>query len=88
MRKNETVGVIGAGLGGLAAACVLAARGHKVVLIDKNPWLGGKAGIVLPGSVLVKAQSHAMVSPHPKSYSFAMTHLFSTESPYLNVGSY
>ncbi|GAC1336619.1 MAG: phytoene desaturase family protein [Acetobacteraceae bacterium] len=37
------VAVIGAGLAGLAAACTLAARGHKVVLFDKNPWLGGKA---------------------------------------------
>ncbi len=37
------IGVVGAGLGGLAAACTLAARGHKVILFDKNPWLGGKA---------------------------------------------
>ncbi|WP_207539045.1 phytoene desaturase family protein [Sabulicella rubraurantiaca] len=35
--------VIGAGLGGLAAACTAAARGHRVTLLDKNPWLGGKA---------------------------------------------
>ena len=40
------VGVIGAGLGGLAAACTLAARGHKVILFDKNPWLGGKAAVL------------------------------------------
>ncbi len=37
------IGVVGAGLAGLAAACTLAARGHKVILFDKNPWLGGKA---------------------------------------------
>ena len=37
------VGIIGSGLGGLAAACTLAARGHRVVLFEKNPWLGGKA---------------------------------------------
>jgi phytoene desaturase len=37
------VGVIGGGLGGLAAACTLAARGHRVILFEKNPWLGGKA---------------------------------------------
>ncbi len=37
------IGVVGAGLAGLAAACVLAARGHKVILFDKNAWLGGKA---------------------------------------------
>ncbi len=41
--RDLPVGVVGAGLGGLAAACVLAARGHKVILFDKNPWLGGKA---------------------------------------------
>ncbi|MEM9419565.1 MAG: phytoene desaturase family protein [Planctomycetota bacterium] len=37
------VAVVGAGLGGLAAACTLAARGHWVTLFDKNSWLGGKA---------------------------------------------
>ena len=40
------VGVVGAGLAGLAAACTLAARGHRVVLFDKNPWLGGKAAVL------------------------------------------
>src|SRR5471030_1054370 len=37
------VGVIGSGLAGLAAACTLAARGHKVTVLEKNEWLGGKA---------------------------------------------
>ena len=37
------VAVVGGGLGGLASACVLAARGHRVTLYDKNPWIGGKA---------------------------------------------
>ena len=31
MSTMDPVGVIGGGLGGLAAACTLAARGHKVV---------------------------------------------------------
>jgi phytoene desaturase len=38
--------VVGGGLGGLAAAAVSAARGHKVTLLDKNPWLGGKAAVL------------------------------------------
>jgi diapolycopene oxygenase len=39
----KKVGIIGGGLGGLSAACVLAARGRKVVLFERNRWLGGKA---------------------------------------------
>ena len=37
------VAVVGSGLAGLSAACTLAARGHKVEVFEKNPWLGGKA---------------------------------------------
>ena len=39
----KPIGIIGGGLGGLSAACVLAARGHKVILFERNDWLGGKA---------------------------------------------
>jgi phytoene desaturase len=39
------IAVIGGGLAGLAAACTLGARGHKVVLFEKNDWLGGKAAV-------------------------------------------
>ena len=46
MSRTDPVGVIGGGLGGLAAACTLAARGHKVVLFEKNDWLGGKAAVL------------------------------------------
>ena len=41
--SGVNVGVIGSGLAGLASACTLAARGHKVTVFEKNPWLGGKA---------------------------------------------
>lgn len=40
------VGVIGGGLGGLAAACTLAARGYQVILFERNEWLGGKAAVL------------------------------------------
>ncbi len=43
MSKMDPVGVVGGGLGGLAAACTLAARGHRVILFEKNDWVGGKA---------------------------------------------
>ncbi len=42
----DRVVVVGGGLGGLAAACVAAARGHKVTVLDKNPWMGGKAAVL------------------------------------------
>ena len=38
--------VIGGGLGGLAAACTLAARGHRDTLFEKNDWIGGKAAVL------------------------------------------
>src|SRR5437868_12287495 len=44
--SSGRVGVVGGGLGGLAAACVLAARGYRVVLFEQSPWLGGKAAVL------------------------------------------
>jgi diapolycopene oxygenase len=44
--QSARVGVIGGGLGGLAAACTLAARGYRVVLLERNRWLGGKAAVL------------------------------------------
>ena len=40
---SQRVVVIGGGLGGLAAAATLAARGYAVTLVEKSTWLGGKA---------------------------------------------
>lgn len=40
---KRDVAVVGGGLAGLTAACVLAARGHQVTLFEKNDWVGGKA---------------------------------------------
>ncbi|TWU47109.1 phytoene desaturase family protein [Rubripirellula reticaptiva] len=37
--------IIGGGLAGLSSACVLAARGYRVTLLDKNEWVGGKAAV-------------------------------------------
>jgi phytoene desaturase len=44
--STDRVGVIGGGLGGLAAACTLAARGYAVTLLERNAWLGGKAALL------------------------------------------
>ncbi|TWT43145.1 phytoene desaturase family protein [Botrimarina hoheduenensis] len=40
---STRVAVVGGGLGGLAAACTLAARGYKVALFERNATVGGKA---------------------------------------------
>ena len=45
-RENNRVVVIGGGLGGLASACTLAARGYAVTLCEKNAWVGGKAAVL------------------------------------------
>jgi len=37
--------VLGAGAGGLAAACAAAARGLRVLLLEKTAWVGGTAAI-------------------------------------------
>jgi len=42
----DRVVVVGAGLGGLAAACTLAARGYAVTLCERNAWVGGKAAVL------------------------------------------
>jgi phytoene desaturase len=46
MSNSQKIGIIGGGLGGLAAACTLAARGHEVVLFEANDWIGGKAAVL------------------------------------------
>ncbi len=43
---TEKTAIIGGGLGGLAAACTLAARGHQVTLFERNSWVGGKAALL------------------------------------------
>ncbi|QDT04665.1 Diapolycopene oxygenase [Rubripirellula lacrimiformis] len=44
--KSLHVVVVGGGLAGLSAACVSAARGHRVTLLEKNDWVGGKAAVL------------------------------------------
>lgn len=44
--SRDRVVVIGGGLAGLSSACVLAARGYSVVLVEKNDWVGGKAAVL------------------------------------------
>jgi len=36
------ISVIGAGIGGLSAACLLADKGHEITVFEKNEHPGGK----------------------------------------------
>jgi phytoene desaturase len=40
---KKTIVIVGAGLGGLTAAALLAKAGHKVTVLEKNSWVGGKS---------------------------------------------
>jgi phytoene desaturase len=44
MSQKEVV-IIGAGIGGLATACMLGKKGYKVKIIEKNSQVGGRARI-------------------------------------------
>jgi phytoene dehydrogenase-like protein len=48
LRPLDTI-IIGAGIGGLAAAARLAAAGQKVLVLEKNPHIGGTAYIFRRG---------------------------------------
>jgi squalene-associated FAD-dependent desaturase len=41
--QTPTVGVVGGGLAGLAASCALASAGFRVTLLERRPYLGGRA---------------------------------------------
>jgi phytoene desaturase len=44
MTRGKRVAVVGAGLGGLSAAALLAKAGYSVDVFDRLPYAGGKAG--------------------------------------------
>jgi zeta-carotene desaturase len=49
--RQPTVGIVGGGLAGLAAACALSDDGYKITLFERRPYLGGRASsYVHPGT--------------------------------------
>ncbi len=44
--QKPTIGIIGAGLGGLSAAIYLSTKGFRVSVFEKNNYSGGKAGVL------------------------------------------
>jgi len=55
--------VIGAGLGGLTAAAILARSGHKVLVIERSNSVGGAASSYKVGDLFVEGSLHETSNP-------------------------
>ena len=50
--------VVGAGLGGLTAAALLAGSGQRVLVLERNDAVGGAARVYRHGALTVEASLH------------------------------
>ncbi len=64
MSDRYDVIVIGAGLGGLTAAALIAQAGRKTLLIERNYGVGGAASTYKSGDLVVEASLHETSDPH------------------------
>jgi 1-hydroxycarotenoid 3,4-desaturase len=58
--NQATLGVIGAGIGGLSAAITLAAAGREVIVLERGPAPGGKVADLPLGGIAVDAGPGAL----------------------------
>src|SRR3954462_13271608 len=63
MARYDVV-VIGAGLGGLAAAAILARAGRKVLVIERSNSVGGAASSYKSGDLFVEGSLHETGDPN------------------------
>ena len=73
MTHPSSVAVIGGGLGGLAAACGAAARGHRATPYDKNPWTRGKGPVLHAGGSRLHMGPTIPTVPRGLARSFSAT---------------
>ena len=75
MSKRYDVIVIGAGLGGLTAAALMARAGRKILLVERNASVGGAASTYKVGNLVIEASLHETSDPRnpadPKHHPLA-----------------
>lgn len=68
------VGIIGAGVGGLATACLLANEGHEVTVFEKNDKPGGKLNQVVHDGYTFDTGPSLLTMPYIIEQLFAICH--------------
>ncbi|MBN2168592.1 MAG: NAD(P)-binding protein, partial [Actinobacteria bacterium] len=65
--------VVGAGLGGCAAGCVLAGSGMKVLILEKMPQVGGRCSSIKRDGFTLDTGAHAIFGAEHGSIEEACT---------------
>ena len=73
MSGARAVLVVGAGVGGLAAAVRLSARGHRVTVLEQASEIGGKLGVHEQDGFLFDTGPSLLTMPHVLEELFAAT---------------
>lgn len=69
---KRRIGIVGAGIGGLATAVRLAVKGHKVTVFEANSYPGGKLSEIKVGSYRFDAGPSLFTMPHFVEELFAL----------------
>jgi phytoene desaturase len=69
-RARQQVVVVGAGLGGLSAACHLVGAGHDVTIVEASSVPGGRAGTLARGGYRFDTGPTVLTMPHLVERSF------------------
>lgn len=59
----KRVGIVGAGLGGLVTAALLAKRGNQVVVLERSHILGGRSHVISKNGFTMSYGAHAVLAP-------------------------